>query len=129
MIKTNKRQQMDKTGHRSCKSADTQEDMSPCSASPITGHCRGCGAEEVMIVGRIRCYHWVSQLRRDSGHNADRLRPITATGDTTRGVQLKPGAQNLTVASLNKIFDQEKKPFVVKLLNSVKSSKQEEDDI
>ena len=31
MIRTNKRQ-MDKTGHCSCKSADTQEDMSPCSA-------------------------------------------------------------------------------------------------
>ena len=30
MIRTNKRQQMDKTGHCSCKSADTQEDMSPC---------------------------------------------------------------------------------------------------
>ena len=30
MIRTNKRQ-MDKTGHCSCKFADTQEDMSPCS--------------------------------------------------------------------------------------------------
>ena len=83
MIKTNKRRQMDKTGHCSCKSADTQEDMSPCSATPmlVTGH--GCGAEEVMVI-RIRCDHWASQVRRDSGHNADRLRPITATGDTSR---------------------------------------------
>ena len=55
---------MDKTGHCSCKSADTQEDMSPCSGWPMMVTDTRMWAEEgdgdpdeMLSLHYTRCHH------------------------------------------------------------------------
>ena len=77
MIKTKKSQKMYKTGHCSCKFADTQEDMSPCSAWPMMMVTdtrvwaeEGDGDPDEML----SLLSLASPLGRDPGHNGDSLR-------------------------------------------------------